>query len=236
MYLLAAITLGFLGSLHCIGMCGPIALALPVNTQTLLGRIWGILAYNKGRIITYGLLGGLFGLIGQSFFIGGYQQYLSIALGILLLTSVLMPEHVAARFRITKMIYSVIGGIKSKLGALFQKKNLFALFAIGILNGLLPCGLIYTAAAGAIATGNSLDGALFMMVFGLGTLPAMFAMSFFKTNIPMVWRKNLLKAVPVFIGIMAVLLILRGLNLGIPYISPKISATECHTMTCCHNK
>ena len=229
-----AIALGFLGSFHCVGMCGPIALALPLNQNSILTKISGVLLYNLGRMFTYALFGGLFGLVGQSFVIAGYQQALSITLGVAILIMVLLPNQLANRFRITANIYSFIGKIKQQLGILFKKKSYPSLFFIGTLNGLLPCGLVYLGIAGAIATGSSLQGSVFMAVFGLGTFPAMIVLSLLGNSISINFRSKIRKAMPVFIVGMALLLILRGMNLGIPYVSPQMSATkpECHK--CCH--
>jgi sulfite exporter TauE/SafE len=235
-FLLAALSLGFLGSFHCVGMCGPIALALPLSKTSKLARLFGGLIYNFGRILTYSLLGGLFGLLGKTFVIAGYQQSLSITLGLLILIMVFLPESKLSRLRLTGEILSVIGRIKNQFSALFLKKNYSSLFFIGLLNGLLPCGLVYLGIVGAIATGDSARGALFMAVFGLGTIPTMLSISLISNSISVGVRNKIRKAVPVFIVVMAVLLILRGLNLDIPYISPKMDKADSTKHTCCHKK
>jgi len=229
-----AIALGFLGSFHCVGMCGPIALALPINQNSLLSKVAGVLIYNFGRMVTYALFGELFGLVGQSFVIAGYQQALSITLGIALLIMVLLPNQLVVRFKITSTIYSFIGKIKQQLGSLFKKKSYSSLFFIGTLNGLLPCGLVYLGITGAIATGSSLQGSLFMALFGLGTFPAMIVLSLLGNTISINFRSKIRKAVPAFVVVMALLLILRGMNLGIPYVSPQMSATKAVCDKCCH--
>ena len=229
-----AITLGFLGSFHCVGMCGPIALALPLNQNSVLSKITGVLLYNFGRMFTYALFGGLFGLVGQSFVIAGYQQALSITLGIAILVIVLLPSQLVSRFRITTSIFSFIGKIKQQLGSLFKKKSYSSLFFIGTLNGLLPCGLVYLGIAGAIATGNSLQGSFFMATFGFGTFPAMIILSLLGNSISINFRSKIRKVMPLFVISMALLLILRGMNLGIPYVSPEMSATKVECHKCCH--
>jgi len=229
-----AITLGFLGSFHCVGMCGPIALALPLNQSSFLTKTLGVVLYNLGRMFTYALFGALFGLLGQSFVIAGYQQSLSITLGVLILLMVLMPAKIVNRFKFTSSISSFIGKIKQQLGGLFKKKSYSSLFFIGTLNGLLPCGLVYLGVAGAIATGNGLQGSLFMALFGLGTFPAMVVLSFLGNTISVNFRAQMRKVVPVFVVAMAVLLILRGMNLGIPFVSPEMSATKAECHKCCH--
>ncbi len=231
---LTAITLGFLGSFHCVGMCGPIALVLPLNRNSVFSKIAGALLYNIGRVFTYILFGGLFGLIGQSLVIAGYQQVLSITLGVAILVMVLLPTSVVTKFKLTAIIYSYVGKLKQQLGLLFHKNSFSSLFFIGTLNGLLPCGLVYLGIAGAIASGSSLDGSIFMALFGLGTIPAMLTLSLLGNSISLNVRNKIKKAMPVFIVSMALLLILRGMNLGIPYVSPEMSSTKpvCHK--CCH--
>jgi uncharacterized protein len=230
----AAITLGFLGSFHCVGMCGPIALALPVNSNSIFSKIMSAIFYNLGRIVTYSLFGTLFGIIGQGIVIAGFQQILSIVLGILILLFIFLPATFFTRFKITTPLYSFVLLLKQKFATLLKKGSYSSLFLIGVLNGLLPCGLVYLGIAGAIATGNGLQGAFFMGMFGLGTLPAMFALIIARNSISIKFRTKINKAMPPFVVAVALLMILRGMNLGIPYISPQMAADKpvCHK--CCH--
>lgn len=229
-----ALTLGFLGSFHCVGMCGPIALSLPLNRESLFSKVTGALLYNTGRVFMYSLLGGLFGLIGQSIIIAGYQQSLSITLGISVLIMILLPNKLANKFRFLSFTYSLIGKVKQKLKTLFKQNSFSSLFFIGTLNALLPCGLVYLGIAGAIAAGNLLQGSIFMAVFGLGTVPAMLTVALISSSININFRKKINKVVPVFAASMALLLILRGMNLGIPYISPEMSVTKPECTKCCN--
>lgn len=230
--ILTAISLGLLGSFHCIGMCGPIALALPVHHYSAQKKYLAILLYNIGRIFTYTSLGLLFGLLGQSFFLGGFQQVLSVGIGVLLLLSVLAMQTNWIHLPNLGFIYTLINKVKLELGNLFNKKGLHFLFLIGILNGLLPCGLVYLGIAGAAATGNYLKGAEFMMYFGIGTIPVMYAVAFMGQFITIKYRNYIRKSMPLLVAVMAVLLIVRGLNLGIPYLSPQFEK-EKHQVSCC---
>lgn len=243
LFIVAAISLGFLGSFHCVGMCGPIALALPVGKAKGYQKIIKILSYNLGRILTYSLFGFIFGTIGKTVAIFGYQQWLSVSLGLLILVIVLLPNNLGSRIANQK-IFQFFNSIKNQLALLFQKEEKSSLFFIGLLNGLLPCGLVYMAVAGAIATSGSLQGALFMACFGLGTAPAMIALPLVGNYISISFRNKIRKSIPIMMGFMAVLLILRGLNLGIPYVSPKLNHSKtplptCHTIegkkVCSHN-
>lgn len=228
-FALAAIALGFLGSFHCIGMCGPIALALPIGQKSPVAKIFSILSYNFGRVATYALFGAFAGLIGQGFAFGGYQQTVSISLGLIILLFLLLPGKYKSG-SLEGKLFRFFNTVKTEIAKLFSKEGKKALFLIGLLNGILPCGLVYAAVAGAIATGDAGKGSLFMAVFGLGTIPAMLSLSLFKEAISIKTRNTMRKAVPVFVGIMATLLIVRGLNLGIPYLSPKPeTGLSCHT-------
>jgi uncharacterized protein len=233
-FLITALTLGFLGSMHCVGMCGPIALALPVVENTRFSRISGIVLYNLGRATTYGMLGMFFGLLGKSFVIAGYQQALSITLGVVILCIVIIPDHYLQAIPGSGTFFKPIEKVRAELARLFKTRSYGSLFTIGILNGMLPCGLVYTGVAGAIAMADPLRGSLFMMFFGLGTMPAMLGLTIAGQKISMSVRNSFKKVVPVFVSLMAVLLILRGLNLGIPYVSPELSKTDCTKHHCCH--
>ena len=235
-YLLAALSIGFVGSMHCIGMCGPIALALPVHGKSAFTRIAGPLLYNTGRVLTYFVLGMVFGLLGKGFVIGGYQQWLSIIMGVTVLVIVLLPAGVKTRLSMINVIAPAIAKVKSLLGSFLKQRTAGSLFVIGVLNGLLPCGLVYLAVAGAIATGDVLKSGMFMAVFGLGTIPAMLFVTMAKTIVSVNIRSKISKAIPVFTVVMACLLILRGLDLGIPYLSPKLSKTDCTKHSCCAKK
>lgn len=226
-------SIGFLGSFHCIGMCGPIALSLPVNDKTKAGRFLIILLYNLGRALTYAAFGAVLGFISNRFALVGYQQTLSIAVGVLILVLLMVTYF----FRGNNTMFGRLHlHIQHSLGKkLNGKKNKFSYLLIGLLNGLLPCGLVYLAIATALTTGSSLNGALLMFAFGLGTFPLMISVMIAGNYISLNARKKVRRLVPYFVGFMAVLLILRGMNLGIPYVSPalnnvanKSEAVQCH--------
>lgn len=230
-FLTSAITLGFLGSFHCVGMCGPIALALPVGSASGFKRIALILIYNAGRILTYSFFGLLFGLLGQTLAFAGFQQLFSVIMGCLILVILFLPTGLSFKNRMGTVVFSFFQMLRDKLAALFNYSGTRPLFLIGLLNGLLPCGLVYLGAAGAAASGNAWSGALFMIFFGLGTIPAMVALPVFGKFAGLSVRNGIRKASPYIVGAVAVLLILRGLNLGVPYLSPKFSNDQnvsCH--------
>ena len=223
-YFWSALALGFLGSVHCIGMCGPIALALPRGFSSRTRLLVSRLLYNAGRIITYTVLGAVCGLLGKMVVLAGFQQTLSIVAGVLILLGVLLPSRFARKLLPMRGMDQLIDRIKGFWGRLFGTHTQTSLLVIGLLNGLLPCGLVYVALAAAAAGGTMTGGALYMLLFGVGTFPAIFATSLFGGVIPLRIRQTLLKMLPVGAVLLALLLILRGASLGIPYLSPKLHA------------
>jgi len=229
MILWTAFVVGLFGSLHCIGMCGPITLALPGFQNHLPRVVSSRLLYNLGRTLTYAFMGAVIGLAGEGISLAGAQRWLSIVSGVLLIVIVLIPVSVSSRFQLLKPAYSFTEYLKKKFGRLLKTSSVSSVFLIGILNGFLPCGLVYVALAGALATGGLVEGTLYMAFFGIGTIPLMFAFSVFGQFIGVNVRRKFNKIVPVFIVLLGVIFILRGLNLGIPYISPKLGAGGMHS-------
>jgi sulfite exporter TauE/SafE len=227
-----AFTMGLIGSLHCIGMCGPLALSLPIQHQRLAPKLVGALLYNLGRATTYTSAGLLFGFIGQTVSFAGAQNKISIVLGLLILIYVIIPKDYSGNTWVAKRLNGFFLNIRTRLGQLFSNDSKGSLYVIGLLNGLLPCGMVYLALASSIATGNALHGALFMLLFGMGTIPAMFGISVFGNFMHQRLRIRLRKAVPAFLVIMAMLLIVRGMSLGIPYLSPQLETTGA-VHSCC---
>ena len=224
MIFLTALTLGAVGSLHCIGMCGPIALALPHGQASRWQQLMGTLLYNLGRVLTYALLGFIFGLLGQTISLAGFQQGLSIVLGIgLLFVSIFSSKKISSLFTMPDRFAKTWRKVS---GAFLRKRSLPGLAIIGLLNGLLPCGLVYVALAGATATGHVEQAVLFMVVFGVGTIPALFAVTTFGKLLTVKWRQSLSRLIPVVTAVLAVILVLRGLSLGIPYISPNLEKMQ----------
>ncbi len=218
--LFSAFVLGLLGSFHCIGMCGPIAFMLPVDRTNTYKKVSQIVIYHIGRLLAYSIIGLVFGLIGKSLYIFGFQQQLTIIIGILMILVVVIPDKVFNKYQISKPIYSSISKLKSALGSALKRKTADTFLTIGFLNGFLPCGLVYMALFGAIASANALEGGLYMVVFGLGTIPLMTTVIYFSHLLKGTVRQKIQKAIPVFIVFIGALFILRGLGLGIPYLSP----------------
>ena len=218
--LYTALLLGIISSLHCIGMCGPIAMMLPVDRTNPSRKALQILVYHLGRLTAYGLLGLVFGLLGRGFYLAGMQQHLSITVGVLMIVVVVVPEKVLARYNFSKPVYKIIAAIKSHLGQQFKRKSVDALFTIGLLNGFLPCGMVYAALFGALAMPNLMSSMSYMFLYGLGTVPLMSAVVYMSQWISQPVRQRIQKLIPVVAVFVGLLFIVRGLGLGIPYVSP----------------
>jgi sulfite exporter TauE/SafE len=228
MQLWTAFLLGFVGSAHCAGMCGPLALALPHWGRGQGSFFIGRLLYNFGRIVTYAGMGALFGLLGKGVALAGFQRWISLGLGVVILGGVLISPRFVNRVPIARGV----NWLKSALGTMLQRRAMPAMFGIGLLNGLLPCGLVYVACAVATATGDFLSGAQYMIAFGLGTLPLLLAISLLGTKLQFALRFKVQRLVPASLLIVGMLLLLRGLALGIPYVSPKLPAQPSGAITC----
>lgn len=212
--------IGFLGSFHCVGMCGPIAFALPIGKGSNFQLVFSRILYNLGRVVTYAFFGAIFGLFGKGFAFAGLQRYISIVLGITILLYYIMPGKYKGKLSLTKPYLLVSNFVKNSFAKLTKTGSAQSLFLFGIVNGFLPCGFVYVALAGALTTGDFVSGSLFMALFGLGTTPIMLATSLVGKFITGNIRSKIHKLVPVFAIILAIIFILRGLSLGIPYLSP----------------
>jgi sulfite exporter TauE/SafE len=230
--MITGFTLGAAGSLHCVGMCGPLSLALPTYHLSKTKKFLSLLVYQFGRIITYSLIGLVFGLAGRRIYISGYQQWFSIGMGVLVLILAVLyftrktSIHISFLNRFYHSVQLIIGRLlRSSTGVL-------SFLLMGMANGLLPCGMVYIALAATLSLPQVSQSIAFMALFGAGTLPAMMIVGYAGQMIRPGIRRTLKKAVPVFIVLMGAVLILRGLNLGIPFISPELPGAPGVTVNC----
>jgi uncharacterized protein len=230
---LSGLSLGFIGSFHCVGMCGPIAVSLPHHQNSFGRDLTKQVLYNLGRVITYASFGVLFGFVGRGLFIGGVQQWISIALGSIILALVFFPSLLPGKWKSYSLFQ--LPWFKNSFSAALKIKSYFSYLLIGILNGLLPCGFVYMAISAAVLTTSVADGALFMAGFGIGTIPAMLGLSMMGAVVSLKQRNLIKRSMPIISALLGLVLIARGLNLGIPYISPKMNAGPQQTeMECCY--
>ena len=174
-------------------------------------------------------MGDLFGLLGQGFAIAGLQRWVSLVLGALIPLGLFVSPRFARAIPVTR----AVNGLKSALGMSLRRRALSSLFGIGLLNGLLPCGLVYVACAGAVTGNHFLHGVEYMFAFGLGTLPMMLTISLVGTKLQFALRFKLQRMIPISLAIVGALLLLRGMALDIPYLSPRLPAQPDAT-SCCH--
>lgn len=218
--LYTALIFGLISSFHCVGMCGPIAMMLPIDRTNEAKKVMQILTYHFGKLIAYGTLGLFFGLLGISFYVAGWQQQMSIILGIMMIVVAIVPEKVFARYNFSKPVYKIISKVKSKLGQQFKSKSYFSLFTIGLLNGFLPCGMVYVAIFGAVAMQSVSLGVVYMLLFGIGTIPMLTFVVYLSQFLTFSFRNTLQKVIPIVAIVIGMLFIIRGLGLDIPYVSP----------------
>ncbi|VXB86877.1 conserved membrane hypothetical protein [Flavobacterium sp. 9AF] len=232
--LYTAIIFGLISSFHCIGMCGPIAMMLPVDRNNKVKKITQIFVYHLGRIIAYSSLGLVFGVLGKGFFLAGMQQQLSILVGILIILIALIPEKTLAQYNFSKPVYKIISKVKTHLGKQFKKKSYSSLFTIGLLNGYLPCGMVYVALFGALAMPYLSYSILYMLLYGLGTIPLMSLVVLVSNLITNPIRNTIQKVIPLIAIFIGILFITRGLGLNIPYISPSTTSLFVQAEANCH--
>ena len=213
MWLFSAFLVGFLGSFHCVGMCGPIALALPLEKKSNWSFFSGRLLYNGGRVLTYSVLGLLVGIIGHTIAMAGFQKVLSIANGILILIIAMLPFLIKRVNYLNLFLVRYTSKIKGLFKVLFGLRSRKTLFLIGVVNGLLPCGFVYLALAGAATTGTMAEGMSYMLLFGLGTVPMMLTLTM-AGNIFSLRTRMIIQKISPFIAVsVAILLIARGLTI-----------------------
>jgi sulfite exporter TauE/SafE len=227
----AGFALGLLGSLHCVGMCGPLSLALPVHQLSLPRKAGALLLYHLGRIITYALIGLAFGLAGRRLYLAGMQQTVSVILGVIMVLAA-VQYFLAKRAFTPAFIKKYHIAIQYRMAGLLTNTSWKNYLLLGSFNGLLPCGMVYVAVAGAMSTNSVTQGVLLMGSFGLATLPAMLALGFSGYLISPGMRSRFRKLSPYIICVAGIMLILRGMGLGIPFISPVMQSAPAASVSC----
>lgn len=230
--LYSALVIGFIGSLHCVGMCGPIALMLPLNRKNSVIAFLQIMQYHLGRILSYTFLGLIFGLFGRGLFVAGMQQKLSLWIGALLIAGLLMSYLFRLKIPAFKPYTRLLMRLQASMGKQLKKRSPYTPFLMGLLNGFLPCGMVYMALFGAVAMGNPAEGAFYMLAFGLGTIPLMSAVALLGKKLPDVFRINFRRLTPLFILIIGVYFMIRGSGLN-NYWSPALQQMQVKTQTDC---
>lgn len=226
-----AVFLGLVSSFHCVGMCGPLALSLPLSSLPAGRRIPALMMYHAGRLSVYGALGAIFGVLGRHIYLAGFQQLFSIVLGAAILALAVLrawPSN-GGRPALDGMIRQPLNKLIFRL---WQSKDRHRYLILGMANGLLPCGMVYLAVAGALSFSRVWESVIFMIVFGTGTLPALLLLSGSSRLAGARTRVFIRKATPGLAALMGALLILRGLDLGIPFISPVLTHAPGASVSC----
>lgn len=229
--IIAGLSLGLLSSVHCIGMCGPLSLALPVSSLSPVKKTLALFVYNAGRIITYSIIGLIFGLAGRKIYLAGFQQIFSIVLGVFVIILV-VQYYVFRKTNQPSFIKNIYQPVQQWIFKLWSNPAKANYLLLGMANGLLPCAMVYIAVAGALSTTEVSNAVLFMAMFGAGTLPAMMIFTYAGSFLKVSARNTIKKAMPYLFAAMAVLLILRGMNLGIPFISPIMESGPKDVISC----
>jgi len=224
--------LGLASSLHCIGMCGPLSLAMPAMGLSARRRYLNLLLYQSGRVITYVSIGLISGAIGRGILLAGYQQLISVLAGVIVLVA-------GAGYYIGKMArpLTFLNGFYNAIRQLvFRTVNKASrpggALMFGMANGLLPCGMVYIAAVTSISYGSIVYAGLFMLFFGLGTFPAMMIIAVAGRRFLGGRYSWLRKLTPIVITTVGFLLLIRGLNLNIPYLSPAFGRLAQEIVSC----
>ncbi len=249
--LFTGLFLGLASNVHCLGMCGPIAMILPLNRTNNWTILGGTLQYNLARTLTYGLWGLLIGMVGMTIQLFGILQWLSIFAGLALVVFA-WRKKLSGWFPRFSNPFGIQKGIQSLMGKAVRSKSRWRLMAFGAINGLLPCGMVYVALLNALLAEHASTSALAMVAFGVGTLPMMIFVPFMSNKLGAATRQRLNRSIPYILTVVGILIAVRGMNLGIPFVSPRVDmvksgamsmksdekSTEAPTveMSCCHKK
>lgn len=215
-FLTASFAIGLLGSLHCVGMCGGLVTAMGMTRATTW---WpGVIAYQIGRVTTYTALGFIVGLIGSllnSGWINGIQNSISIVAGVII---ILLALHIGGWLpdpfsRLSRRIIAITG-FSRFINAAATTDNTAPWYSAGLINGLLPCGLVYAAISLSLTATTVGQGVAGMLLFGLGTVPAMLAVPALMRAVTPAARGRILKTGSVLLIIVGAITLLRGTALG----------------------
>lgn len=214
---ISALTMGLLGSLHCMGMCGPIVLVLHGN-RSFLSR----LSYHAGRIGIYAFIGMMIGFSGGAFRLAASQEAISIIAGIFMLLLIVLPSRLMSSLPILRSFGKAYSIIQQRTQHYWKDRTIKGDFFLGMINGILPCGFLYAAFLGSLQARSVLGSAAWMLLFGIGTIPSLLFIGSLSSFNNQTVKKYMNRALPIGTAIIAVIFILRGLSLGIPMISPKL--------------
>ncbi|HLI94407.1 MAG TPA: sulfite exporter TauE/SafE family protein [Puia sp.] len=229
--LVFAFSIGLISSLHCAAMCGPLVLAAPFQVLPPRLRWLGTGLYHSGRIGIYAAGGLVFGLAGRAIYLAGQQHLLSILLGTAILAQLLFRRY-SGRGWMPRWLSSCYLTLQRVMRRWWASPSLAKFLLLGVGNGLLPCSMVYLAIAGALTMNGAAKAMAFMAMFGIGTLPLLLGVQVAGRISGLGTRQRFRRLVPLLTAAIACLLICRGLNLGIPFISPVLADKPGTPVTC----
>ncbi len=216
----SALLLGLISSLHCAAMCAPLQVMV-ISQGSSQAHKKHVFYYHTARICTYAFLGAFAGLLGKGLGIQAWQQEASLLSGLFLLAGFAAFYLLKLDRKLLKILFPYLNRMR---GTLAKNKGFSLVYfgGSGMVNGLLPCGMVYLALFPAMASDTWWLATGYMVLFGLGTLPTLLLANMSGIRFLQTRGLWLQKAIPVFVVLTAFLLIVRGMDLGIPYLSPKI--------------
>lgn len=232
MDMIAGFVLGMAGSMHCAGMCGPLVAALPTPEHRSASFMAGRIAYNVGRVSTYAILGAVVGLGGSALSMAIHGMTVSVVSGVLMIMLASAQLLLHWSVPVPAQVHRLLQPTRKRLATLMQHHSVAAMAGVGMLNGLLPCGMVTAALVGAAGAGSALNAAGFMTAFGMGTAPMMTALA---VGLPMAtgrWKNRFRTAAPIVALLLGVVITVRGMGLGIPMLSPA-SPLQHNPAPCC---
>jgi len=211
-----AFFIGLFGSIHCIGMCGPLAFAIPVSAKNWWILVIDKVIYNLGRIVSYVALGLIIGMAGRQLWLSGLQRGVSFISGLLIIMAGLsrLLKISVAKKPVSKLLSRLVNRWFS-----YALQHRAGHLLIGMLNGFLPCGFVYLALVGAINTQSPIQAGMYMFWFGMGTFPLMLLATIGSGFINPTIRRHINKTIPYFMILLGFWFVLRASGLNIPYLS-----------------
>ena len=208
----AAVLLGLVGSLHCAAMCGPLALLAGGGHGSRSGRLRRGLLYHAGRTSTYALLGALAGTVGHASALVGASRLISIAAGISLVVGAVAPALFRGRGELSQALMPLVARAASVARRVPSRYPAAGALALGMVNGLVPCGMLYSALLLSLAAASPLESAATMAAFGAATIPSLAVTALAAATIPVAWRPRLAALTPIALAGVGVLLVVRGMT------------------------
>ena len=211
---LAGLLLGVVSSVHCLGMCGPLVLSIGprLDRTARTTQVARLLLYHGGRVATYTLLAIPAGLAGRMLWVQGLGRAVAIAAAIALIAAAMGMRGLQTFGAVARLSASAAGRACAAAARWRRSRPALGAVAAGAANGLLPCGMVYAAVVVAAASGTVANAFSTMVGFGVGTMPALVALSMSAASLPLGFRSRLQRLTPVVLLLAAALLLVRAFD------------------------